>query len=197
MALASLAKLKTQLGLKSSDTQWDDKLNFFLDAASDTIESICQRKFAQATYTEIFSGNRGDTLVPMQYPVTSLTELRVDGSRTWTDPNTLVPATDLGLSSDGLAIVRYSGTFPLGRDIIRAIYVAGYANIPNDLQLAVIWAAEWYYRHNQRGDMGRTSTSKQDESVGIVQSMPTMIKEIVQRYKRMEFPTINLPVRNP
>lgn len=196
MALTTLDKLKTQVGLRSSDTSQDAKLTLFLEAASDTIESMCQRKFAEATYTELFQGNRGNTLVPFQYPISSVSEVRVDFDRLWTDAETLVPASDYGLSSDGLFITRYAGSFPYGRDVIRAVYTAGYLVVPSDLQLAVLWAAEWYYLHNNRGDMGRTNKSKGDESVGILSAMPLMIKEIVQRYKRMEFPTLNLPVRN-
>lgn len=197
MALTTLSKVKSHLGMKESDTQFDAKVTVYLDAASDAIESMCQRKFAAADYTELFHGNRGDTLVPFQYPINSIDEIRVDYTRTWTDPSTLIDATAYGFSTDGLAITRYTGIWPLGKDNIRVVYNAGYTVIPNDLQLAVLWLTEWYYLHNNRRDQGRTSISKGDESVSILASMPPMIREIIARYKRVDFPSINLPVRNP
>lgn len=196
MALATLAQLKTHLGFKSSDVVQDPKLQLFLDAGSAWVESYCDRKFAQATRTELFHGNRSNALNPRQWPITAVTELRVSSVRAWTDASTLVDAGSYGISPDGIMVVYYESVFPKGFDNVRLIYTAGYATIPYDLVLANLWASEWFYLHNSRGDSGRTSVSKQGESIGIDHDIPPMMKTILQPYKRIELPSDALAVRH-
>lgn len=188
MALASLNQLKTQLGFKTSDSQYDGKLQLFLDAASQWVQTYCDRIFDQGTYTELFHGNNSNVIHPRQYPVTSLTELRIDNARAWSDPNTLIDSTDYGLDSTGVAVFYYDAVFPGGYNNVRLIYVAGYSSIPADLQMATIWTAEWFYHHNNRGDSGRTSKSKSGENAAMLADVPPMIKSLLQKYKRIELP---------
>jgi hypothetical protein len=196
MALATLAQLKTQLGFKPSDTVQDPKLQLFLDAGSAWVESYCNRIFSQASRTELFHGNRSNALNPRQWPITAVTELRVSSTRSWGDSSSLLDSSSYGISPDGIMVINYSGIFPLGFDNVRLIYTAGYATIPADLVLANLWASEWFYLHNNRGDAGRTSVSKQGESIGIDHDIPPMIKSILQPYKRIELASDALAVRH-
>lgn len=196
MALATLAQLKTQLGFKPSDIIQDPKLQLFLDAGSAWVESYCNRLFSQATRTELFHGNRSNAINPRQWPITAVTELRVSSTRSWGDSSSLLDSSSYGISPDGIMIINYSGIFPIGFDNVRLIYTAGYATIPADLVLANLWASEWFYLHNNRGDSGRTSVSKQGESIGIDHDIPPMIKSILQPYKRIELPSDALAVRH-
>lgn len=192
MALATLAQFKSHLGWKDSDTSKDAKLTLFLDAASEWLNSYCERRFESQEYTELFRGNNSNVLNPQHYPITVIDELRISSDREWSNAVTLVPATDYGISSDGLFVTYYATVFPRGFDNVRLIYTAGFTTIPSDLILACLWSAEWFYLHNNRGDMGRTTASKQGESIGILADMPPMIKSIIQRYKRMELPSVGI-----
>ncbi len=194
MTLATLAQLKTQLNFKQSDTQFDAKLTLFLQAGSAWVESYCNRIFSSASYTELFHGNRSNLLNPTQWPITSVTEFRIASDRDWTNPNSLIDPDKYEINSDQLGIVYYSNSLPLGFNNIRLIYVAGFATIPSDLQLACLWAGEWFYLHNNRGDAGRTSVGKQGESIGILADIPPMIKSTLQSYKRIELPSSGLAV---
>jgi hypothetical protein len=196
MALTTLSNVKSQLGFKDSDTQFDVKLTRFMNAASDTIESLCAREFSSLSRTELAHGNRSNTLIPLQYPITAVSEIRISSERDWGNALTLVPANEYGISNDGLSITFYGQVMPSGFDNVRIIYTAGYSTIPADLEMAVIWASEFYYLNNNRGDMGRTNVSKQGESVSILEDMPRMIRSIIQMYKRVEFPTVQRPVFN-
>lgn len=186
MALASLAQLKTQLGIISSETKYDAKLTLFLNAASAWVETYCERKFESQSYVELINGNRTNFFITDQWPIISVSELRISSNRDWASPTSLIPATDYSISSDGIGITYYPGYLPQGYDNVRLSYVAGYATIPSDLQLATIWAAEWFYLHNNRGDMGRTTASKTGESVGVLSEVPQMIKQIIDPYRRMD-----------
>ena len=194
MALATLNQLKTQLGFKTSDTQYDPKLQLFLDAASQWVETYCDRIFSEDTYTELFHGNNSNAIHPRQYPITAVTELRVDNARAWSDPNTLIDSASYGIDSSGVAVFYYDATFPSGYNNVRAIYTAGYATIPSDIQMAVIWTGEWFYHHNNRGDSGRTSKSKGGENAAMLADVPPMIKTILQKYKRLELPFSGLAI---
>ncbi len=187
MALATLAQLKSQLGILNSETKYDTKLNLYLNAASDWVETYCDRKFEASNYVEILSGNRCNFLNPDQWPIISVSELRISWNRDWASATSLIASTDYGISSDKIGVTYYAGYFPQGYDNVRLSYRAGYETIPSDLQLGVIWAAEWFYLHNNRGDSGRTTASKQGESVGVLAEVPPMCKQIIDSYRRMDF----------
>lgn len=186
MTLATLAQLKTHLGIATSEVKYDAKLNLFLNAASDWVETYCERRFAQQSHVELISGNRTNFFVTDQWPIISIAELRISSMRDWLSATSLVPVTDYGISSDGIGVTYYPGYLPQGYDNMRITYIAGYATIPYDLQLGCIWAAEWFYLHNNRGDMGRTTASKTGESVGVLADIPAMVKAIIDPYRRMD-----------
>jgi hypothetical protein len=194
MTLATLSQLKTQLSFKDSDVQYDTKLGLFLAAGSAWVESYCNRIFSSASYTELLHGNRSNLMNPRQWPITAVTEVRMSSDRNWSDSSTLIAAANYGISTDGTGITYYNGYLPSGYDNVRVIYTAGYATIPQDIQLACLWAAEWFYLHNTRGDSGRTSVGKQGESIGVLADIPPMIKAILQPYKRFELPSSGLAV---
>lgn len=187
MALATLAQLKTQLGIVNSETKYDSKLTMFLNAASSWVETYCDRRFESQSYVELINGNRANYFITDQWPIISVTELRISSSRDWASSTSLIPATDYGIASDGIGITYYPGYLPQGYDNVKITYVAGYATIPYDIQLGCIWAAEWFYLHNNRGDMGRTTASKTGESVGVLSDVPAMVKQVIDPYRRMDF----------
>lgn len=194
MALATLAQLKTQLGFMNSDVTRDSKLTLFLSAGQSWVQSYCNRLFESTSYTELFHGNRSNFLNPRQWPITEVTELRISSDRDWSSVATLIASTDYGICTDGLGITYYAGYFPYGSDNVRLVYKGGYVTIPGEITLACLWAAEWFYLHNNRGDSGRTTASKQGESIGILADVPPMIKTILQPYKRIELPSSGLAV---
>jgi hypothetical protein len=189
MALATLDQLKSQLNFKSSDTQYDIKLTLFLEAGSKWVENYCQRIFSQATYTEVLHGNGSNLITPRQWPITSVTEVRISENQDWADSSNLIAASDFGTDSDQTGIWLYSQYLPTAFNSVRVIYVAGYATIPYDLQLANILVSEWIYKVQNRGDSGRTSVGKQGESASVLVDIPPIVKTVLQPYKRYELPT--------
>lgn len=195
MSLTTLAKVKTHLDIPSSDTSQDTRLTTFLNAASTTIESYCERKFESATYVEYHHGRRMNFIMPREFPIISITELRIDNDRLFTLPDTLIAIADYAIA-DRARTVYYSGKFPQGFNNIRLTYVAGYSVVPYDVELACLWAVEWFVRHRENKRMGMTSVSKGDENIGILAQMPPMVLEMINPYKRCEPPDINSPIEN-
>jgi hypothetical protein len=194
-ALVDLATVKYHLDVPIDPGPNDNRLQAFINMSSDRISSWCDRIFQSQTYTEYHSGRRSNILLPIQYPITAIVELRMDLDRLWTDPSTLLDITKLFIHDSGQSVV-YDGIFGSGYSNLRLIYTAGYTTIPTDLELACVWMVEWFYRHRTRGDMGRKTVSKGDESISIHDALPPMVTELLLQYKRMEFPSTESPVRN-
>lgn len=194
-ALTTLANFKIHMSMQPTASLDDNKMIMYINAASQKIETWCNRILISQSYTELKSGRRQNYLLPDQYPVTAISEIRLDNNRQWTLPQSLLDPTTYTLSDFGQTI-QWDGIFPGGYNNIRIIYTAGYVTIPADLELGCIWLAEWYYRNQQRADMGKTTMSKGDESIGILSKTPDMILETLVQYKRSEFINAESPVRN-
>lgn len=192
-ALCTLADLKAQLGITGSTE--DARLEMYINAASQFVERFTGRKLAAQDLTEYHSGRDSNYLIPKEYPIRSITEIRTSQDRDWLLASSLRDPSSYRIADDGYAI-QLDLNLPTGHVNTRLTYNAGYSPLPSDLVLAGIWISEWYYKMRSRGDMGRTSVSKGDESVGILQQLPPMIQEILQAYKRVEVPNLNLPARN-
>lgn len=194
-ALTSIANVKSQLDLPpTANALQDARLEIFINAASQAIESYCNRKFHSQPYTEFRSGRRQNMLMPYEYPITAVTELNIDNSRQFL-PATAVDSGDYSIADRGHTVL-LNRLFPQGYGNIKLTYTAGYATIPADVELACIWAVEWFAKHRDRKDMGRVSSGKGDESVGILAQMPPMILEMIKPYKRSEFVDSESPIEN-
>lgn len=194
-ALVTLEAVKLHLGLAPSNVAEDARLELFINAASAFIETYCSRRFKSQSYTELQSGRQNNYIVPLHFPITAISEIRISNTSAWSDAATLVSDEDYLISDYGTSIQLWFNVLH-GYNNVRIIYTAGYTTLPSDLELAAMWAVEWYYRHRQRADMGKISTSKGDESIGILASMPPQITEILNGYKRLEMPLASNPIRN-
>ncbi len=198
-ALTTLAMAKSHLGVTAGDTTQDARVELFINAASQVIETYCDRKFHSQTFTEFQHGRRSNMILLKQYPVTAIASVRIDRDHVFTDSNTLLEATEYSITDDESGIVLYTRQFPLGYNNVKVVYTAGFATGRTELtqlELACLWLVEWYYMHRSRGDMGRTSKSKGDESTGIMDDVPPMIVSILEPFKRFQVPGSNAPVFN-
>ena len=199
-ALTTLPMAKQHLNIGPSDTSQDTRLELFINAATSRIESMTDRLLKEGTVTELQHGGRQDILLLRQYPVTAVTEIRIDSTKTFTDPDTVVDTDQYIIGDDGNTL-GFKFFLPRGTNNIKIIYTAGYNSTDHagklaELEMCCLWLVEWFYRHRDRADMGRTSKSKGDESTGILAQMPTMIAEIIRSYTRMEAPIANVLTGN-
>jgi hypothetical protein len=199
-ALTTLPMAKQHLNIGPSDTSQDTRLELFINAATSRIESMTDRLLKEGSIAELQHGGRQDLLLLRQYPITAVTEVRIDGTKTFTDPNTIVTPDQYIIGDDGNTLA-FKFFLPRGTNNIKIIYTAGYnstdyAGRLAELEMCCLWLVEWFYRHRDRADMGRTSKSKGDESTGILAQMPTMIAEIIRSYTRMEAPIANVLTGN-
>jgi hypothetical protein len=175
--LTTLAKLKIHLEIPSADLTLDAKLTSFGEAATKAINLYCNQQLEQATVTEYISGNNKVDLILKSKP-TTITSIVEDG-----------------LAITGFTFNEYyvykadNVRWFNGIDNIVAVYTAGYtsANVPADLEMAVLLLTEHLFRQNQDRSLSRQSVSKGGESTSYVKDMPLEVKTMLEPYRKVTF----------
>lgn len=199
-ALTSLEMARSHLNISATDTTQTPRLELFINAATARIESMTDRLLKERSITELRSGRKNNILVLRQWPVTAITSVKVDSAAVFGADTALDPL-DYQIVDDETSVQIKGRVFESGANNIQIIYTAGYNTTDHtgqlaDLEIATLWLVEWFYKHRERGDMGRSSKSKGDESVGILVDMPPMIRSIIKDYKRVEAPLGDRPIEN-
>ena len=127
-ALTTVARVKTRLSIDS--TGFDILLLYIINSVTDFIESECNRRFKETTYTnEIYSiANDGNGfLVLKQTPVSVVSSLQfragLKSNPNWTE----FVSDDWELMEDGSSgIIQIYGALIQGLNSVRATYTAGY-----------------------------------------------------------------------
>ena len=199
-ALTSVAMAKSHLNIASADTSQDVRLELLVNAATQRIEVMTDRALKSRAHVELRSGRKSNIITMRQWPITAVSQINVDSDNLFGADSILDP-TSYAICDEGNSIVLLNDYFDVGFNNIRIAYTAGYNSTDHigelaDLEVVCLWMVEWWYRHRERGDMGRTSKTKGDETVGILAQMPPMIREALLEYKRTDLPLIDRPISN-
>jgi hypothetical protein len=196
-AMTTLATAKTYLKIPTLEVGQDPMIELFINAASDDIERYCQRQFKSQSYTEYHHGRNQNILLFQQYPVTAVSELRIDFQAEFTASDTLIPAADYRIGDDSNTLVLVSGqVFSKGVNNVRVMYTAGFATIPSSIENACLWIVTYYNRMREGQNIGRTSKSKEGESAGYIQEWPPHVKRALDQFRRTEFPGAEVGIWN-
>lgn len=159
-AIVQLDVLKEALQL--TGTTHDERLNGYINRATDIIESYIGFRPYLTTYTnEVYSGVGSRELTLRHWPVTTLTSLS-NATGDFSNPNwEAIDSSDYSLKTNAndRGIV-YLGGFYQGVNNYRATYTAGYTTIPHDLQEAAIEMVSYLF--NRR----RVTPGLRSESLG-------------------------------
>lgn len=178
MAIVTLQEVKTQIGMSANVVTDDARLELYRKAAEQFVKTYCRQDFEKKTKTESWKGG-ASVYYLTNVPILSVGSILVDG--------VLITPNEYELSYDGLSVSLHCNTSR--GSIVNFTYTAGYDqdSMPSDLKLATLWAAEWFYLHQNRGDMGRTQVGKNGEGISILASIPPMILQVLDSYKRLDF----------
>lgn len=185
MALVTLDLVKEHLDIPLANTSQDASLNLLITVVSGHIAQFCDRAFEEATYTETLDGTSQSEVLLQNYPVSSVTSVHVDNDRVF-DAQALVDAEDYEIVDDN-TLRRHDSKWPRGSQNIQVVYTAGFATIPAAVQYATLLIIEQLYRSNQDRRIGRSSTSKNGETVNYLHGWPEEAKNLLATYKRHEF----------
>lgn len=189
-ALVTLNQAKSYLKIPLAETSKDAHVELLINSASQYLETECDRALAKRTsLVEYLDGNGQKIIVPKQWPIISIAELRIDSESKFTDASTLVAASDYAITDDGTAILLLSGAVPIAHRAVKLTHTCAYDPVPADLQEACLWVVFWKDRIRDAQDIGRTTKNKEGESISYLQDAPKDVRDAIMRYKRTEFTT--------
>jgi len=186
--LSALADIKTLLGISSSNK--DAILTIIKDAVEAFVKTYCGRDFLVTSYTEYHDGDDSVSMRMNQRPITAITSVHVDASRTF-DAATLVPTANIITDAKGQElgfIELFNYRYTRGQKNVQVIYSAGYSTIPTDLSLAVKLLAAKEFKVADKTLYAESTQQVGDMVITLTpDSLPKNVLEILNRYRRIPF----------
>ena len=184
--LTTLEDTKEYLEIEGTDK--DNLLQQLIGAASQFIKTETGYEWVETTYKELIDGERTETLILTQKPIISIESLVINGE-TISDnyyiynESGMLKQADVGIYDVGYTHHSRKGLlFPRGQQNIEVEYVAGYKDVPQDLQKAV-----WSMINTQlegKEYEGLESYSIGDESMKWREAgLPAEVQQTIARYK--------------
>lgn len=192
-ALTILSTCKTHLGIATDVSTHDSIIEQLINAASDAIESYCNRKFKSQEHTETYDGNGSEYLVLRHYPISAVSAVSENGSDLSADDEDYEILTDEGI------LYREVGWSEDARNI-DVTYTAGYvlpqdadeetpATLPEALSVACIMYVKAVYndlafKDNERlGDYSVKYNKQFTDNSGKPVPVPPVVAALVAPYK--------------
>jgi hypothetical protein len=162
--LTTLENVKSYMQI--TDTSQDIVLARLISAFSQWfLTQVNRGALISSTYTEQRNGQGGDSLTTIYWPIQSITSLTVDGITIPASVNgspgyvfdsfTIWLTTGYSLTSGFSSC--FDARFRRGRGNVQILYVAGYTNVPLDIEQAVIDQVAFTLR--RQPNLGTTSQS--------------------------------------
>ena len=180
--LVRIERVKTYLDLANTDTASDVLLQDLIARIGAWAERYCDRSFAKATYTEQRDGDGTDTLLVRQWPLLSVASLYDDPLRVF-GAATQIAATDFAIYANQ-GMIRLDGrVFSVGIQNVKVTYEAGYADIPEDLQQAVVELVADRFRNKENQGIRSLAIGSYRVDYG-EEELPSEIRGVLDGYRR-------------
>lgn len=185
-ALCSLKEVKNyyvRSGGKSPHvgTDEDDKLfESIIDSMSAIFETECDTQFKSREYTEYHDGNGGKFLFPAHNPITVVSGIWDSTDWDW-DATTLIDADDYMIKNENTIVLKAS-TFTEDDQNIKIILAAGYAAVPDDVNLACIEEVSRAYKNRKGVDVLAKTASDGSVTRYNKDLMPSTLR-ILKKYR--------------
>ena len=184
--LTTLEDTKEYLEIEGTDK--DNLLQQLISAASQFIKTETGYEWVETTYKELIDGERTETLILTQKPIISVESLVINGE-TISDnyyiynESGMLKRADIGLYDTGYTHTQQRGTvFPRGQQNIEVEYVAGYEDVPQDLQKAVWSLVNAVLEGKEYEGLERYSIG--DETMKWREAgLPAEVQQTIARYK--------------
>lgn len=176
--LTTLANVKDWLQITNPSS--DALLNRMITAFSDAVANYINRDLGQQSYTITRDGNGADNMVFINYPVSAVTQLMVNGVAI--PPRPGFGANGYVFTPTKITLVGYQ--FTKGSQNVQLVTVAGFASIPTELEQAVIeWIAD---RYASRDRIGLNSKTLAGETISYaLNDIPDPVVAILSPYRKV------------
>lgn len=165
MALTTRAAVKAQANIAATDTTYDQQIDKLIDGITSLVKRVLNRDLELRTYTEYYSGDASSILLLRQFPVVSVASIYFDSGSYFGQADNAFPESSKLTEAVDYAVIwghsgygatgeirrindvwstrtsRTSGRLPdlppnpIGN--IKVTYSAGFAQIPQAIQMAV------------------------------------------------------------
>lgn len=154
------------------------------------IRTFCNSPLSSASYVEVWDSQGSDVLITKESPIISVESIKIasDGDFSNSEP---LAANDYAISPTNQFIALRFASFPRGRGMIEVRYTAGFALIPDDIQLALCF--QYSFLTKAGSNPGLESISKMDERQQYDKrvaefGMPSQVYSILLPYRKIEAP---------
>lgn len=182
-ALCSLANAKMYIGMKDDSTEFDTRIESYIDAASWYLNDATKRKLLARSLTEYYDGRGSDVLVTKERPINSVTTLHSDANRSF-GSTTLIAATDYQVYGDEGYIVVTGSAFDVGERVLKLVYNAGFTTVPYDLEQAALELTAYWYEYYKSHRVGIKTQSVGDKQTTYA-DMPPFVTAVIRKYTRL------------
>lgn len=159
------------------------KVNQIISAVSYQAINITDNDFKAAAYTEFFDGDGRNYFLLKNRPVNSVTSLWISSTRTY-DDDSLIDTDNYRYDSMTGMIKLYENYLPIGFDVAKIIYNAGYTEVPEDVEQAVGDAVDWNYKQRNNQATGIESQTFPEGITTVFQvSFPVESLRILMHYR--------------
>jgi hypothetical protein len=177
--LTTVANVKQWLGIKSA-TDDDTLLASLVSGVSRWVQKWLSRTIISAVYAETLNGNGKEAIFLVNTPITAVSSVVVNGVAI--PARTSVLGNGYTFDEDAIYLVGYC--FTKGVKNIQLGYTAGFADVPEDLELAAKKLCAIGYKERDR--IGQSSKGLAGEQTNfIVKDLPSDVELILDRYKRV------------
>lgn len=168
----------------------DPLLQRLISAVSQEAQTIINRTIAQTQYIETRDGLGQPMLMFLNYPVTAVALVLINGltiqPRPPLGPN-VTAANFGGYVFDANRLMLAGGFFPRGFQNIQVQYTAGFATTPADLEQAVIDVIGDWFKYRDR--IGVSALGIDGQSISLTQfvrtALPMRASLIIDQYRRV------------
>ena len=176
--LTELSKAREWIGIK---TEADDTLLArLIKAASAFIASFLSRTILSASYVEYRDGAGGDSMSCLNYPVTAVSGVEINGVAIPLATGTV----SYGYQFSDKQIILRGYKFTRGKRNVKLSYTAGYATVPLDLEQACLELVAYKYR--SRDWVGQSTKIVGAENVTFVtKEIPDNALGTLKRWSRV------------
>lgn len=186
--LLSLPDLKSYLGISDVDADRDANLIFLGNAILDEMEDYANRLILEESVTEYHDGQGNDAFLLANHPVASV-EVWLDPEQNFGDDSKL-SSDQYHVNAEAGRVEFFYGWNPIGRDIIKAEYTAGWpqSSVPRDLKhaFALIVSQTWKRKADRLEGMTAKSTADGTSITLTAEPWPAEAVAILDRYRRYD-----------
>ena len=198
LTLTTIGRMRRKAAFKDIST---DIVTDFGQAAENWVESFCDRKFVNATFTGTYNGDGGRRLYLKNVPVSSITSCIITDESGSTE--TITVASDLDFQADNGALefgpnnVSSYELWPKGFRNISIVYVAGYTlgtDMPDAIEEAVglralcLFAESGENMSAALASQTMGETSKDRITPAMVEGWMDQCRSLLAPYRRLQCP---------